>query len=95
MRLIRIAALAAVGLGCGLQAHAQRNAWPQDLPAAHSWFMCSSPNGEPMVALLISTPLRAICTAFAAICLFAGALIPAPPAIDGAPSTGWTAQTAS
>jgi len=50
MRLIRMAALAAVGLGCGLNAHAQRNAWPQDLPAAHSWFMCSSPNGEPMVA---------------------------------------------
>lgn len=50
MRLIRIAALAAVGLGCGLNAHAQRNAWPHDLPAAHSWFMCSSPNGEPMVA---------------------------------------------
>lgn len=50
MRLIRIAALVAVGLGCGLHAHAQRNAWPQDLPAANSWFMCSSPNGEPMVA---------------------------------------------
>ena len=50
MRLIRIAALAAVGLGCGLHAHAQRNAWPQDVPAAHSWFMCSSPNGEPMVS---------------------------------------------
>lgn len=50
IRLIRMAALAAVGLGCGLNAHAQRNAWPHDLPAAHSWFMCSSPNGEPMVA---------------------------------------------
>lgn len=50
MRLIRIAALAAMGLGCSLHAHAQRNAWPQGLPAAHSWYMCSSPAGEPMVA---------------------------------------------
>ena len=50
MRLIQIAALAAVGLGCRLNAHAQLNAWPHDLPAAHSWFMCSSLNGEPMVA---------------------------------------------
>ena len=50
MRLIQIAALAAVGLGCRLNAHAQLNAWPHDLPAAHSWLMCSSLNGEPMVA---------------------------------------------
>ena len=50
MRLIQIAALAAVGLGCRLNAHAQLNAWPHDLPAAHSWFMCSSQSGEPVVA---------------------------------------------
>ena len=50
MRLIRIVAFVAVGLGCGLQAQAQRNTWPQELPAAHSWFMCSSQSGEPVVA---------------------------------------------
>ena len=50
MRLIRIVALVAVGLGYGLQAQAQRNPWPQELPAAHSWFMCSSQSGEPVVA---------------------------------------------
>ena len=50
MRLIRIVALVAVGLGYGLQAQAQRNTWPQELPAAHSWFMCSSQSGEPVVA---------------------------------------------
>ena len=50
MHLIRIVAFAAVCLGYGLQAQAQRNTWPQELPAAHSWFMCSSQDGEPMVA---------------------------------------------
>ena len=50
MRLIRIVAFVAVGLGYGLQAQAQRNTWPQELPAAHSWFMCSSQSGEPVVA---------------------------------------------
>ena len=48
----------------------------------------------PQVGLLLWSP-EALFAALAAICLFAGALIPAPPAIDGAPSTGWTAQTAS
>jgi hypothetical protein len=33
-----------------MQAQAQRNTWPQELPAAHSWFMCSSQSGEPVVA---------------------------------------------
>lgn len=50
MHLIRMVVFAAVGLGYGLQAQAQRNAWPQELPAARSWFMCSSQEGEPMVA---------------------------------------------
>ena len=36
MRLIRIVAFVAVGLGYGLQAQAQRNTWPQELPATHS-----------------------------------------------------------
>ena len=38
---------------------------------------------------------RAAGAAAAAAWLFAGALMPAPPAIDDAPSTGWKAQTAS
>jgi hypothetical protein len=45
-------------------------------------------------ALLLGCP-EALLAAFAAICLSSGALIPSPPAIDGAPSTGWTAQTVS
>ena len=44
---------------------------------------------------IVLHPFRAVCAAFAACALISGALIPAPPAIGGAPSTGSIAQTAS
>jgi len=46
----RFAAVAALGLGCVLQAHARHSGWPDGLPAAHSWYLCSSANGEVMVS---------------------------------------------
>ena len=50
LRWRRFGLLALVGMTWAMQAQAQRNAWPQELPAARSWFMCSSQEGEPMVA---------------------------------------------
>ena len=50
LRWRRFGLLVVVGLTWTMQAQAQRNTWPQELPAAHSWFMCSSQNGEPVVA---------------------------------------------
>lgn len=50
LRWRRFGLLALVGMTWAMQAQAQRNAWPQGHPAAHSWFMCSSQSGEPMVA---------------------------------------------
>ena len=50
LRWRRFGLLIVVGLTWTMQAQAQRNTWPQELPAAHSWFMCSSQSGEPVVA---------------------------------------------
>ena len=50
LRWRRFGLLVFVGLTWTMQAQAQRNTWPQELPATHSWFMCSSQSGEPVVA---------------------------------------------
>ena len=50
VRWRRFGLLTVVGMTWAMQAQAQRNTWPQELPAAHSWFMCSSQSGEPVVA---------------------------------------------
>jgi len=49
-RWVRFAALATVGLGFLLQAHARHSGWPEGLPAAHSWYLCSSASGEVVVS---------------------------------------------
>jgi len=50
MRCFGLAALAALGLGFGLQAQAGLPAWPEGLPPAHAWYLCSSAGGEVMVS---------------------------------------------
>lgn len=44
----RWAAVAAIGVVGAAQA--QGNTWPRHLPAANAWFLCSSAQGEAMVA---------------------------------------------
>ena len=50
MRLPSIAAFAVLGLASSVTTAFPANPWPSEVPAAHAWFMCSTPQGDAFVA---------------------------------------------
>ena len=50
MRLVNGAACAILGFVNTVAMAAPANAWPSGVPAAHAWFMCSTPQGDAFVA---------------------------------------------